>query len=114
MPKVYVVVDDPNKNITPAMDFGDVEIVLPAGTQITFAPKPAVDLIRRKMMLYTKEDYIVAVGDPVAIGAVCAAAAEATGGVFTILKWDRQEKRYIPVRIDLASVTSRSDAAFTP
>lgn len=101
MPKVYVVVEDSKKNLTPAMDFGDVEVVLPEDTQLTFAPQPAVEVIRRKMSSYTAEDYIVAVGDPVAIGAVCAAAALATGGRFTVLKWDRQEKRYIPVRVDL-------------
>jgi ABC-type sugar transport system substrate-binding protein len=53
------------------------------------------------MTSFTDMDYIVCIGDPAAIGIVCALAAQMNGGRFTVLKWDRQEHVYYPVHVDL-------------
>lgn len=100
MSTVYVV-QQSDKNITPAMDFGAVEVILPNGPQVMFNAAHAVRLIRQAMYRFTEDDYIIAIGDPAAIGIACAVAAERTGGRFKMLKWDRQEMRYYPVVVDL-------------
>ena len=100
-PRVFVVQDDPKKNLLPALDFGDIVTILDADAQITFAAPPWVRKIRTVMNDYTSEDFILATGDPCAIGIACAVAAEKTGGEFKMLKWDRQERRYYPVEAKL-------------
>jgi hypothetical protein len=40
-------------------------------------------------------------GDPVAIGLACSVAAFFNNGRYTALKWDRRERMYIPVKIDV-------------
>ena len=40
-------------------------------------------------------------GDPAAIGLVCALASQHNQGRFKVLKWDRQESMYYPVSIDI-------------
>jgi len=99
-PVVYVV-QDSKKNVVSAMDFGSIEIILPEGVQITFAAAPTVRRIREAMHKFNENDYIIAIGDPVAIGIACAVASERTGGKFKMLKWDRQENRYYPVTVDI-------------
>ena len=104
VPTVYVVQDDPRKNFVPALDFGRLEVILPERSQVTFASSPTVRRIRDALYKYTAEDFILANGDPVAIGIVCAEAARRTGGVFQVLKWDRQEMRYYADAVDLNAV----------
>ncbi len=57
--------------------------------------------IKRKLENFSDEDYLVLIGDPSAIGIVCAAAAAKNNGRFKLLKWDRREKLYVPIQIDL-------------
>jgi hypothetical protein len=40
-------------------------------------------------------------GDPAIIGVACAIVADKTNGRFNLLKWDKQEKTYYPVEINL-------------
>ena len=40
-------------------------------------------------------------GDPAAIGLVCAMASHHNQGRFKVLKWDRQESMYYPVSMDV-------------
>jgi hypothetical protein len=41
------------------------------------------------------------IGDPSAIGICCAVAAFKNNGRFKCLKWDKRERRYIPLEVDL-------------
>lgn len=101
MPKVFAVQDSPGKNILSASDYGEVEILLPARAQIMFTPQPVVRELRHKLRNYKPEDYILAIGDPSAIGVACSIAASKTGGRFKMLKWDRDERRYYAVDLDV-------------
>lgn len=103
LPRVFVVQEDPRKNVMSAEEFGVLTPVLGPDAQITFASAPWVRKIRTALHDYNGEDYLLAIGDPVAIGVCCAVAAEATGGTFKMLKWDRQERRYYPVEIDVVT-----------
>jgi hypothetical protein len=90
-----------NHDIAPAMKFGDMKVLLPANTQIAFSTVPTVRLLRRKLREYEDGDYLLLTGDPVAIGLACSIAAFYNAGRYTALKWDRREKLYIPVKIDI-------------
>ena len=103
MNTVFVVQEDPKKNLLPALEFGSIEYILDAMDQIGLNPGPWVRRICDALIDYTKDDYILAIGDPSAIGVACAVASERTGGKFKVLKWDRQERRYYPVHIDLTT-----------
>lgn len=100
MAVVYVVQETQN-DITSAMDFGTIEVLLPPGAQIAFSPAPTVRRIQRKLSKYTDEDYLLLIGDPAAIGIACAVAAAYNHGRFKMLKWSRKENRYYPVSVDL-------------
>jgi len=98
---VYIVQEMSNHDIAPAMKFGDMKVLLPSNTQIAFSTVPTVRLLRRKLREYKDGDYLLLTGDPVAIGLACSIAAFYNAGRYTALKWDRREKLYIPVKIDI-------------
>ena len=101
MAKVYVVQETLQHNIASAQDFGTIEVVLPANSQIAFSVVPTVRRIQRKLEKFGDDDYLLLIGDPSAIGICCAVAAARNHGRFKCLKWDKRERRYIPVEVDL-------------
>ena len=109
MTTVYIVQEMSNHDIAPAMKFGDMKVLLPANTQIAFSTVPTVRLLRRKLREYKDGDFLLLTGDPVAIGLACSIAAFYNSGRFTALKWDRREKMYIPVKIDITENGERDD-----
>lgn len=100
-PRVFAVQEDTKKNLLPALQYGDIEHILDALDQVGLNPDPWVKKITRVLRDFTNEDFILCIGDPAAIGIACAVASQCTGGNFKILKWDRQERTYFPVKIDL-------------
>lgn len=101
MPKVYVVSETLQHNIASALDYGQIEIILPPNAQIAFSVVPTVRRIQRKLEKFTDEDFLLLIGDPSAIGIACAVAASRNNGRFKCLKWDKRERRYIPLEVDL-------------
>ena len=101
MPIVYVVSETGQHNITSAMDFGQIETILPPNAQIAFSVAPTVMRIKRKLESFTDDDFLLFIGDPTAIGIVSCIAAQKNNGRYKCLKWDRHEKRYIPIQVDL-------------
>lgn len=97
MGTVYVVQEAVGKNILPAAQFGKVEVLLPPG-QIVFSTEPTVRTLREKLRTYCDDDYLLLMGDPAAIGFAAAIAANYNGGRLNLLKFDRQEKQYFPVK----------------
>ena len=99
MPKVYVVSETTQHNIASALDYGQIETILPPNAQIAFSVVPTVRRIQRKLEKFTDEDFLLLIGDPSAIG--IAVAASKNNGRFKCLKWDKRERRYIPLEVDL-------------
>ena len=98
---VYVVQQPaPNINILSASDFGYLVICLPNRDQAIFSTAPYVQKMKKNLQDFRKEDYLLAVGDPVIIGISTSMVSKATNGKYNMLKWDRQEKRYYPLEID--------------
>ena len=101
MPTVYVVSETLQHNIASALDYGQIETILPPNAQIAFSVMPTVRRIQRKLDKFTDADYLLLIGDPSAIGICCAVAAFKNNGKFKCLKWDKRERRYIPLEVDL-------------
>lgn len=101
MSKVYVVQEDPKKNLAPAMKFGEIVIVCPFG-QVNFDTAEITNVIAVKLEDFNEdEDYLLLVGDPTLIAICSAMVGLYTNGMFRILKWDRQEHIYYAINLDL-------------
>lgn len=101
MPKVYAVTETGQHNISSALDFGEISVILPNNAQISFSVAPTVARVQRKLEKFTDDDYLLFIGDPTAIGIVSAVAASRNHGRYKCLKWDKLERRYIPIQVDL-------------
>jgi hypothetical protein len=102
-PIVYAVQDDPKKNLLPAAEFGDIVPLLAPGQGLMHSSSTvaAVRHLRTKLKGIRPQDYILLVGDPMAIGIVCAIAAEFLNGRLRVLKWDGRERCYYVVSANL-------------
>ena len=110
MSNVYCIVEPirmeygepvPLFDLTPAAKYGEIKFLLKNNSSI-LNTVPLVRALKEKLSEYTKDDYILPVGDPVIIGLVSAMISEKTGGVFKVLKWDKKERVYLPVQIDIS------------
>ena len=91
----------PKYNIMGALKYGKLKVLLKENTQIVLSPGPIIFELRRLLKDYTSNDYLLLSGDPAVIGLACAIASDINGGRFNLLKWDRQEKVYYPLEINL-------------
>jgi len=57
--------------------------------------------LRTKLKNFTQEDYLLLTGDPAIIGVACSVVSNMTNGKYNLLKWDRQETMYYPIKINL-------------
>ena len=91
----------PKFNIMGALKYGKLKVLLKENTQIVLSPGPIVFELRRLLKNYTSKDYLLLSGDPSVIGIAVAIVSDINNGKFNLLKWDRQEKVYYPLEIDL-------------
>ena len=91
----------PRINIMGATDYGSVKFLLPELSQIIFSPGPLIFKLRKALKNYTSEDYLLLTGDPAIIGVACSIVSDITNGKYKLLKWDKQEKKYYPITINL-------------
>ena len=105
---VYVVQEiagtrfnSPKINITGALEYGDFKFLLPELSQLMWSPGPLIFQLRKLLKDYTPDDYLLLVGDPAIIGVACSIVSDITNGKYKLIKWDRQEKKYYPIEINL-------------
>ena len=105
---VYVIQDIPGTkagapkiNIIGATQFGNLRVLLPENSQIILSPNYVITTLRQKLKEYTIRDYLLLTGDPAIIGVACSIVSEITNGKYNLLKWDKQERKYYPVKINL-------------
>ena len=91
----------PKYNIMGALKYGKLKVLLKENTQIVLSPGPIVFELRRLLKNYTSKDYLLLSGDPSVIGIAVAIVSDINNGRFNLLKWDRQEKVYYPLEINL-------------
>ena len=91
----------PKINIMGASQYGSFKFLLPELSQIIFSPGPLIMRLRRGLKDYRSNDYLLLTGDPAIIGVACSIASDITNGKYNVLKWDKQERRYYPITINL-------------
>jgi len=106
--KVYVIQEvagtksgAPKINIMGAAKYGKFEFLLPEFSQIIFSPGPLIFKLRKALKDFTTEDYLLLTGDPAIIGVACSIVSDITNGKYNLLKWDKQERKYYPIEINL-------------
>ena len=92
---------NPRINIMGASEYGKFKFLLPELSQIIFSPGPLIYKLRSLLKNFTTKDYLLLTGDPAIIGVACSIVSDITNGKYNLLKWDKQERRYYPVEIDL-------------
>ena len=105
---VYLVQDVPGTkagtpkiNIVGATDYGKVVPLLPELSQIIFSPGPLIFKLRKLLKDFQPDDYLLLTGDPAIIGVACSIVSDITNGKYKVLKWDKQERKYYPIEINL-------------
>ena len=107
-PIVYVIQEIPGTksgtpkiNIMCASKYGKFKFLLPEFSQIIFSPGPLIFKLRTLLKNYKQEDYLLLTGDPAIIGVACSIVSQLTNGKYNLLKWDKQERQYYPITINL-------------
>jgi len=107
-PIVYVIQEIPGTrdgrpkiNIMGAREFGEFKFLLPELSQIIFSPGPLIFKLRNLLKNYKAADYLLLTGDPAIIGVACSIVSDITNGKYKLLKWDKQERRYYSIDINL-------------
>ena len=109
--KVYVIQEIPGSQAgTPKINImgaavysttNDFIFLLPEFSQMIFSPGPLIFKLRKGLRNYTPEDYLLLTGDPAIIGVACSIVSDITNGKYKVLKWDKQERKYYPIEINL-------------
>ena len=92
---------NPKINIMVASNYGKFKFLLPEFSQIIFSPGPLVYKLRQGLKDFTSNDYLLLTGDPAIIGVACSIVSDITNGKYNLLKWDKQERKYYPIEINL-------------
>ena len=107
-PKVYVIQEiagtkegRPKINILGAAQFGTFKFLLPELSQIIFSPGPLIFKLRKGLKNYRQKDFLLLTGDPAIIGVACSIVSDMTNGKYKLLKWDKQERKYYAIEINL-------------
>ena len=115
-PTVYVVQEiagtregRPKFNIMGAAQYGNLKFLLDERSQIIFSPGPLIFKLRSALRDFKRTDYLLLTGDPAIIGVTCSIVSEYTNGRFNLLKWDKQERRYYPIEINLYETGAKND-----
>jgi hypothetical protein len=91
----------PKINIMSASKYGKFKFLLPEFSQIIFSPGPLIFKLRSLLKPYTTNDFLLLTGDPAIIGVACSIVSDMTGGKYSLLKWDKQDRIYYPIKINL-------------
>ena len=91
----------PKINIMGAQKYGEIKVLLREDSQIIFSPGPVMFSLRQKLKDFKEGDYLLLTGDPAIILIAGIIASDITNGKVNLLKWDRQERMYYPIKINL-------------
>ena len=107
-PTVYVIQEiagtrdgKPKINVMGASKYGRFKFLLPEMSQMIFSPGPLIFKLRKGLDNFNKKDYLLLTGDPAIIGVACSIVSDITNGKYNLLKWDKQERGYYPIEINL-------------
>ena len=104
-PTVYVVQEHPRGETSAAEAYGNVVTILRRDEEIT--PRSMYGITKKLtnvLQHYRPNDYLICIGNPVAIGMAFAIAADFGHGVVRVLKWDKKRERYDELLVDLEAI----------
>lgn len=84
-------------DLGPAEEFGELVHLLPPGMLTDETIPFTISTLHAALAGFTDDDYLLPVGDPVAIGLAAAFAAAANEGRVKYLRWRRRQARYVVV-----------------
>ncbi len=91
----------PKFNIHAAEEYGNIVVMLPY-TNVSMAPQDMVIKLRHQLKDFSDDDYILPMGDPIAIGASIAIASTVNNGRIKLLKWRGKNGHcYIELKMNL-------------
>ena len=109
--KVYIIQEIPgSKAGTPKINImgaaaystsGKFNFLLPEFSQMIFSPGPLIYKLRQGLKNFNENDHLLLTGDPAIIGVACSIVSDITNGKYNVLKWDKQERKYYPISINL-------------
>ena len=91
----------PKINIMGAAQYGVFKFLLPEMSQMIFSPGPLIFKLRKGLQKYRAKDFLLLTGYPAIIGVACSIVSDITNGKYSLLKWDKQERKYYPIEINL-------------
>jgi len=91
----------PKINILGAQKYGEIKMLLKEDSQIIFSPGPIVFKLKKLLKDFNQDDYLLLTGDPAIIGVACSVVSDLTGGQYKLLKWDKQERQYYPIELNI-------------
>jgi hypothetical protein len=92
---------NPKINIIGAQKYGNFKFLLPEFSQMIFSPGPLIYKLRQGLKDFKEGDHLLLTGDPALIGVACSIVSDITNGKYNLLKWDKQERKYYPIEINL-------------
>lgn len=98
---VYAIQEVKGKNLLSATEYGELTFLLSPKENIMFDATPVVKRISSGLENFTDEDYLLLIGDPIAIGIATYYAAKNSKAKVRFLKWDNREYKYYPVEVEL-------------
>jgi hypothetical protein len=99
---VYVVQKpDKKKNIMSAKEYGDLDFILSEEDNIMYEPEIVTSEIKDSLQNFSDADYLLLIGDPVAIGVATHFALLSNKNNAKILKWDNREYKYYSIQIEV-------------
>ncbi|ABL96814.1 hypothetical protein BcepF1.083 [Burkholderia phage BcepF1] len=88
----------PQFNITPAMQFGQLEMVLEEADDSRMIAR-LTPKIRERLAAFTENDFMVAMGNPAVI-AICAAIVLRRQKKLKMLQWDKKLEMYYQLELN--------------
>ena len=92
---------NPKINIIGAQKYGEFKFLLPEFSQMIFSPGPLVYKLKQGLKNFNENDHLLLTGDPALIGVACSIVSDITNGKYNLLKWDKEERKYYPIKINL-------------
>lgn len=90
-------------DLSPAKRYGELIYILRPGNIYRDKLETAIAQIKEILKDFTAEDYLLAIGDPVAIATAVAVATSKTGGKLNLLKYDRLTEGYDCFSVDIGN-----------
>ena len=109
MPRVYITQSPMRRNVNkqlvhkfdlaPAREYGNLEILLPAGP-VLISSDVAIAQLWERLRNFEPCDFLLCLGDPVAIAAAAAIVAQVNDGCIPLLVYDRHVEKYLSIKVD--------------